>query len=97
MNCIKCLKINDNGLRNFANIQKLFKMQHLFANSNRIMDFPDIDKLSELSSLKELELNGNPVFRKAGYRQVVVKKVTSLLYLDGKVFLLCDPFNNKFF
>ena len=85
MNSIKCLKINENGLRNFANIQKLFKIQHLFANSNRINDFPDFDKLSELPNLKELELMGNPVCRKAGYRQVVLKKVTTLLYLDGKV------------
>jgi len=60
-------------------------MQHLFANSNRINDFPDFDKLSELPSLKELELIGNPVCRKAGYRQIVLKKVTTLLYLDGKV------------
>ena len=85
MNCIKCLKINENGLRNFANIQKLFKMQHLFANSNRINDFPDFDKLTELPNLKELELAGNPVCRKAGYRQVALKKVATLLYLDGKV------------
>jgi Leucine-rich repeat (LRR) protein len=33
---IKCLKIDDNGLKNFNNIQKLVKLQHLFANSNRI-------------------------------------------------------------
>ena len=85
MNSIKCLKINDNGLRNFANVQRLYKMQHLFANSNRINDFPDLEKLIELPNLKELELTGNPVCRKAGYRAVLLKKLTSLLYLDGKV------------
>lgn len=85
MNSIKCLKINDNGLRNFANIQRLYKMQHLFANSNRINDFPDIDKLLELPNLKELELNGNPLCRRPGYRQILLKKLTPLLYLDGKV------------
>jgi len=87
MNSIKCLKINDNGLRNFTNIQRLYKMQHLFANSNRVNDFPDIDKLLELPSLKELELNGNPLCRRAGYRQILLKKLTPLLYLDGKEIL----------
>lgn len=33
---IKCLKIDDNGLKNFQNIQKLLRLQHLFANSNKI-------------------------------------------------------------
>ena len=90
MNSIKCLKINDNGLRNFANIQRLYKMQHLFANSNRINDFPDIDKLLELPNLKELELNGNPLCRRPGYRQILLKKLTPLLYLDGKVRFIYD-------
>ena len=85
MNSIKCIKINDNGLRNFANAQKLYKLQHLFANSNRINDFPDVDRLVDLPNLKELELNGNPVCRKPGYRQIVLKKLNALLYLDGKV------------
>lgn len=85
MNCIKCLKINDNGLRNFANVQKLYKLQHLFANSNRINDFPDIDRLMDLPNLKELELIGNPACRKPGYRQILLKKLAVLLYLDGKV------------
>jgi Leucine-rich repeat (LRR) protein len=33
---IKCLKIDDNGLKNFMHIQKLLRLQHLFANSNKI-------------------------------------------------------------
>ncbi len=60
-------------------------MQHLFANSNKINDFPDIDKLSELPNLKELELAGNLMCKKAGYRQVILRKLPSLLYLDGNV------------
>ena len=38
----KCLKINDNGLKNFQNIQKLTRLQHLFATSNKITEFYDI-------------------------------------------------------
>jgi hypothetical protein len=39
---IKCLKIDDNGLKNFMHIQKLLRLQHLFANSNKITEFYDI-------------------------------------------------------
>jgi len=87
MNSIKCLKIDDNGLRNFANIQKLYKLHHLFANSNRINDFPDIEKLVDLPYLKELEISSNPICRKPGYRQAVLRKLPLLLYLDGKVII----------
>jgi Leucine-rich repeat (LRR) protein len=59
--------------------------KHLFANSNRINDIPDIERLTELAYLKELELNGNALSRRPGYRHMVLKKLPSLYYLDGKV------------
>jgi Leucine-rich repeat (LRR) protein len=82
---IKCLKIDDNGLKNFMHIQKLLRLQHLFANSNKITEFYDIEKLSELPYLKELELTGNILYRKPGYRITTIKKLPGLLYLDGRV------------
>lgn len=82
---IKCLKIDDNGLKNFMHIQKLLRLQHLFANSNKITEFYDIEKLSELPYLKELELTGNILYRKPGYRITMIKKLPGLLYLDGRV------------
>lgn len=84
-NPIKCLKIDDNGLKNFNNIQKLVRLQHLFANSNRISEFHDVDRLCELVHLKELELNGNSLYRKPGYRSTMIKKLPNLAYLDTKV------------
>lgn len=71
-------------MKNFAHIQKLYKLQHLFANSNRINDIPDIERLSELNYLKELELNGNALSRRPGYRHALLKKLPNLLYLDGR-------------
>ena len=86
MTCpLKCLKIEDNSLKNFQNIQKLLKLQHLFASNNRINDLPDIEKLIDLISLRELELNGNSISKRPGYRQAIIKKLSNLLYLDGKV------------
>lgn len=82
---IKVLKIDDNGLRNFQNIQKLLRLQHLFANSNKITEFYDIEKLTELPYLKELELTGNILYRKPGYRITMIKKLPGLLFLDGRV------------
>ena len=84
---IKVLKIDDNGLRNFQNIQKLLRLQHLFANSNKITEFYDIEKLTELPYLKELELTGNILYRKPGYRITMVKKLPGLLFLDGRVII----------
>ncbi|CAD8078760.1 unnamed protein product [Paramecium sonneborni] len=83
-NPIKCLKIDGNGLKNFQNIQKLFKLLHLFANSNRINDLPDIEHLVALTQLKELELVGNSLSRRPGYRQMVLRKLPTVLYLDGR-------------
>jgi hypothetical protein len=95
-NPIKVLKIDDNGLKNFNNIQKLVRLQHLFANSNRINEFHDVDRLCELVYLKELELNGNSLYRKPGYRVTLVKKLPNLVYLDGRVLLfLCRKFHPK--
>ncbi len=71
-------------------IQKLLRLQHLFANSNKITEFYDIEKLSELPYLKELELTGNILYRKPGYRITTIKKLPGLLYLDGRVsFVSC--------
>lgn len=94
------MKIEDNSLKNFQNIQKLLKLQHFFAGNNRINDIPDIDRLPELPNLKELELNGNSISKRPGYRQAMLKKLPNLLYLDGKVFLIlllkfCASFKRK--
>jgi Leucine-rich repeat (LRR) protein len=91
---IKCLKIDDNGLKNFIHIQKLLRLQHLFANSNKITEFYDIEKLAELPYLKELELTGNILYRKPGYRATMIKKLPGLLYLDGRVFFDDNLGNN---
>eukprot|EP00828_Plagiopyla_frontata_P048425 TRINITY_DN9277_c0_g1_i1.p1 TRINITY_DN9277_c0_g1~~TRINITY_DN9277_c0_g1_i1.p1 ORF type:complete len:476 (+),score=76.82 TRINITY_DN9277_c0_g1_i1:2-1429(+) len=85
---LKCLKIDDNYLKTFNFISRLYKLQHLFANNNRLNEFTDIEKLLDLQNLKELELKGNILSKKVGYRQVMIKKFPNLIYLDGKEILL---------
>ncbi|CAK56731.1 unnamed protein product (macronuclear) [Paramecium tetraurelia] len=94
-NPIRCLKIDGNGLKNFQNIQKLYKLLHLFANSNRINDLPDIEHLVPLTQLKELELVGNSLSRRPGYRQMVLRKLPTILYLDGRVYKLFYSYSRK--
>jgi hypothetical protein len=47
-----------------------------------------------LPYLKELELTGNILYRKPGYRATMIKKLPGLLYLDGRVILIYKIGNN---
>ena len=79
------MKLEENGFKNFLHIQKLQKLQFIFAFSNRINDFSDIERLSELIYLKEIDLTNNSIRKRPAYRISVLKKIPNLLYLDGKV------------
>ncbi len=84
---LKCLKIDNNGLKSFPDLGHLSKLTHLFANQNRLSDYHDLDKLKNVLALKELELTLNPVSRRVGYRNYMIRNVMQLIYLDGKVIL----------
>lgn len=81
---IQTLKIEDNNLRTLANIEKLERLQALHASGNRLAEFWEVDRFSELNFLMELSLFNNPMTRKPQYRQNITKKLTNLLVLDGK-------------
>lgn len=59
-------------------------MQALFVSGNRISEFWEIDKLSEMEHLMELQIVANPVAKKAMYRQAIIKRLPILMVLDGK-------------
>jgi len=81
---IMCLRLDDNGLRSLANIEKLEKLQTLFVSGNRIQELFEIEKLAELPHLLELSMMANPIARKPNYRMVVIKRLVQLLVFDGK-------------
>lgn len=81
---IQTLKIEDNNLRTLANIEKLERLQALHASGNRLAEFWEVDRFSELNFLMELSLFNNPMTRKPQYRQNITRKLTNLLVLDGK-------------
>jgi len=78
------LKLDDNGLRSLANIEKLERLQTLYVSNNRVQELFEIEKLAELPQLLDLSLIANPIARKANYRMVVIKRLLQLLVLDGK-------------
>ena len=83
-NPIRILRLEENGLRSLTHINKLHKLQSLFLGANRLTDIMECEKLQELTHLVELLLLGNPLTRKNMYRHNVVKRLPTLMYLDGK-------------
>jgi len=81
---INCLRLEDNGLRNLQNIERLERLQSLFMTGNRIQEFYEVDRLGELPHLMEISLMNNPMSRKPNYRIAIIKRLPSLIILDGK-------------
>ena len=80
---LKCLKLDHNGLKNFPDLSHIPKLTHLFANYNRLSDYNDVEKLRNIICLKELELFHNPLSRRSGYREYIVRQIPQLIYFDG--------------
>ena len=78
------LKLNENGLRSLANVEKLEKLQTLYISNNRILELFEIEKLAELPNLLDLSLLHNPIARKPNYRMIVIKRLIQLMVFDGK-------------
>jgi len=81
---ISCLKLEDNGLRSLANIERLERLQAFHGGGNRLAEFWEVDRLAELVYLMEISLNNNPMTRKPQYRLNIIKKLPNLIVLDGK-------------
>lgn len=80
---LKCLKLDHNGLKNFPDLSFMPRLTHLFANYNRLSDYNDVEKLRQIAALKELELLHNPLSRRSGYRDYIVRHIPQLIYFDG--------------
>ena len=53
-------------------------------SGNRVPEFWEVDRLSELPHLMEISLMNNPVARKPNYRTAIIKRLPALIVLDGK-------------
>ena len=61
---ISCLKLDENGLRSLANIEKLERLQAFHGANNRLAEFWEVDRLAELTYLMEISVHNNPMCRK---------------------------------
>eukprot|EP01029_Cantina_marsupialis_P011755 TRINITY_DN26150_c0_g1_i1.p1 TRINITY_DN26150_c0_g1~~TRINITY_DN26150_c0_g1_i1.p1 ORF type:complete len:1335 (+),score=239.95 TRINITY_DN26150_c0_g1_i1:107-4111(+) len=81
---LRHLSIEETGLRSLSNFSVLSGLQALFLSGNRIPDSAEAEKLVSLPNLVDLVLSGNPLARKQNYRGSVLRRLTSLRFLDGK-------------
>lgn len=77
------LRIEDNGLRSLSNAGPLRRLRSFHLGGNRVQDMGEIEKMSTYSSLIELTIAGNPVSRRPAYRALVLRKLPTLMCLDG--------------
>lgn len=56
------LHIEENRIRDLNNIQILKNLQKLFVANNKMNDYTDIEKLTEMNNLHEISMINNPVF-----------------------------------
>ena len=81
---ISCLKLEENGLRSLANIERLERLQAFHGGANRLAEFREVDALAELVYLMEISLNNNPMTKKPQYWLNIIKKLPNLIVLDAK-------------
>ncbi|KAG2775133.1 hypothetical protein PC129_g6964 [Phytophthora cactorum] len=81
---LKCLNLEDNGLKSLSNFNNMLSLETLELSNNRLIDLEEVEKLAALPSLVNLRLINNPLTKKHLYRQHVLYKLNPLKMLDGK-------------
>lgn len=57
------LHMEENRIRDLNHIQVLKNLQKLFAANNKMNDYTDIEKLTEMNNLNEISMINNPVIQ----------------------------------
>jgi Leucine-rich repeat (LRR) protein len=78
------LRLEENGLRSLQHLGPMPKLMSLFVSSNRMSDAAEIDRLSLITSLTELNMSNTPLSRKPNYRTIVIFRCPNLRFLDCK-------------
>lgn len=81
------VQLEENGLRSLANIGPLPKLRSLFLAFNRLAELSEFDQLSPeraCPALQEVTVRNNPLARKHLYRAMLVRKLTTLVSIDGQ-------------
>ncbi|XP_068588442.1 protein phosphatase 1 regulatory subunit 42 [Cebidichthys violaceus] len=79
------LNINNNNIDEIRDLTVLKELQHFSAADNRLYNMEELeDVFSHWPQLLQMDLGGNPVCKKAKYRDRLIIVVHSLELLDGK-------------
>lgn len=84
MRALAELNLRRNKICTVEEVDLLPNLQRLFLSFNCITSFGDITCLSNANSLNELSMDGNPFATDPGYKQVVLRHLSSLRQLDMK-------------
>lgn len=77
------LRLEENGLRSLSNFT-LPNLQSLYLGLNRVNDMAELDKLSSIPFLMELNMASNPLARKQLYRANSIRRLPTLKFVDGR-------------
>ena len=75
---------DNNYLKNINGFEKLFSVQSISFENNKIPDYNSLEKLSHLENLKDLSIVNNPITKSINYRNTIIRMFPNLLKLDGK-------------
>lgn len=88
---LKELWVSYNQLERLAGIETCKSLRVFYASNNKLRDWGEIDRLSQLPNLEDVLLTGNPLYiehKEAGtlprYRLQVIKRLPQLKKLDGQ-------------
>ena len=81
------LWLSYNSIEKLEGIQSCVKLTTLYISHNKIKNWDEVSKLSQLLSLKDLLLSDNPIYGedKEAAKPKVIKRVPTLEILDGRV------------
>ena len=75
---------DNNYLKNINGFEKLFSVQSISFENNKVPDYNSLEKLSNLENLKDLSIGNNPITKSINYRNTIIRMFPNLLKLDGK-------------
>jgi len=74
---------DSNYLKNINSFSKLQSLSFVSFDSNKVSEISNIERLSEIENLKEINLNNNPLTKNINYRVNVIRKFYNLNKIDG--------------